>query len=72
LRTFAAYHNVIAPKYGSEIFLHPERKTGHMFERVFRAPEPIYTYIDYPDGLSKRNIIKIFSKKSTIQKIKNS
>jgi hypothetical protein len=72
LRTFAAYHNVIAPKYGSEIFLHPERKTGHMFERVFRASEPIYTYIDYPDGLSKKEYHKVFLEKINNPKIKNS
>jgi len=67
LRNFAAYHNVIAPKYGSEIFLHPERKTGHMFERIFRASEPIYNYTDYPDGLTKKEY-----QKDILEKIINS
>lgn len=56
LSTFAAYHSVIAPRYGSSIFLHPNMKTGHMFERVFNAPEPMYSYTDYPDGLSKKEL----------------
>jgi len=54
LSKFASYHNVIAPKYGSEIFLHPKMKTGHTFEKYFRANPPIYSVIDYPDGLSKK------------------
>jgi len=54
LATFAGYHNVIAPRYGSAIFLHPNMKTGHMFERIFRADKPVYSYIDYPDGISKK------------------
>lgn len=54
LATFAGYHNVIAPKYGSEVFLHPERNTGHMFEKVFRAKKPIYSLTDYPDGLFRK------------------
>ena len=54
LGVFASYHNVIAPKYGSEIFLHPNMKTGHMFEKFFRAEPPIYTYTDYPDSLTKK------------------
>lgn len=54
LSKFASYHSVIAPKYGSEIFLHPKMKTGHMFEKYFRA-EPSITYLkDYPDGLTKK------------------
>jgi len=54
LSKFASYHNVIAPKYGSQIFLHPRMKTGHMFEKYFRAEPAIYTVKDYPDGLSKK------------------
>jgi len=38
------------------VFLHPNMKTGHMFEKVFNAPEPIYSYKDYPDGLSKKEL----------------
>ncbi len=54
LSKFAAYHSVIAPKYGSEIFLHPRMKTGHAFERYFRAEPAIYYQKDYPDGISKQ------------------
>lgn len=54
LSKFASYHSVIAPKYGSEIFLHPRMKTGHLFEKYFRA-EPSIVYLkDYPDGLTKK------------------
>jgi hypothetical protein len=54
LAKFAAYHNVIAPKYGSGITLHPKIKTGHAFETYFRA-EPSITYVkDFPDGLTKK------------------
>ncbi len=56
LSTFASYHATIAPRYGSAIFLHPNMKTGHMFEKVFNSPEPMYTYIDYPDGISKKEL----------------
>jgi len=51
LATFARYHNVIAPRYGSGITLHPAIKTGHMFERVFNAPEPIYEMTEYPNRI---------------------
>jgi len=54
LSRFAAYHSVIAPKYGSEIFLHPGMKTGHPFEKYFRAEPAIYYLKDYPDGLSNK------------------
>ncbi|HPS85939.1 MAG TPA: hypothetical protein PLY36_04305 [Spirochaetota bacterium] len=54
LSRFAAYHSVIAPKYGSVIFLHPRMKTGHPFETYFRAEPAIYYIKDYPDGLSKK------------------
>jgi hypothetical protein len=53
LSKFATYHNVIAPKYGSSIFLHPRMKTGHSFEKYFRAEPAIYSVKDYPDGISK-------------------
>lgn len=58
LAVFASYHNTIAPRYGSEIFLHPNMKTGHMFEKVFRAEPPMYTYVDYPDSLTKKEYEK--------------
>lgn len=54
LSKFASYHSVIAPKYGSTIFLHPKMKTGHPFEKYFRAAPSIYSIKDYPDGLSKK------------------
>jgi len=54
LTTFAGYHNVIAPKYLSNIFLHPKMKTGHMFEKYFRANPPIYEQKEYPDGITKK------------------
>jgi len=56
LSTFAGYHATIAPRYGSAIFLHPNMKTGHMFEKVFNSPEPMHSYTDYPDGLSKKEL----------------
>lgn len=56
LSTFAGYHATIAPRYGSEIFLHPNMKTGHMFEKVFNSPEPMHSYIDYPDSLTKKEL----------------
>ena len=56
LSTFASYHSVIAPKYGSEIFIHPAMKTNHRFEQYFRASPPIYTGIDYPDGITKKEL----------------
>jgi len=54
LSRFASYHSVIAPKYGSEIFLHPRMKTGHMFEKFFRAEPQIYYMKEYPDSLTKK------------------
>ena len=54
LSKFASYHSVIAPKYGSAIFLHPNMKTGHPFEKYFRADPPIYSGKDYPDGITKK------------------
>ncbi len=53
LETFARYHNVIAPRYGSGITLHPTIRTGHTFERVFNAKEPIYEMTEYPNRVSK-------------------
>jgi len=56
LATFASYHSVIAPKYGSEIFLHPVIRTNHRFEQYFRAEKPIYGGTDYPDGITKKEL----------------
>jgi hypothetical protein len=53
LATFGRYHNVIAPKYDSGITLHPRIKTGHSFEKYFRAEPSIMTLKDYPDGITK-------------------
>lgn len=54
LATFSGYHSVIAPRYGSEVFLHPKMKTNHNFEKYFRAEPPIYEQKEYPDGLTKK------------------
>ncbi len=53
LQRFARYHNVIAPKYNSAITLHPEQKTGTIFERVFKSKKPILTMVDYPNRMRK-------------------
>jgi predicted membrane-bound spermidine synthase len=53
LATFARYHNVIAPRYGSGITLHPTIKTGHTFERIFNAKEPVYEMTEYPNRVGK-------------------
>jgi hypothetical protein len=54
LAKFAGYHNVIAPRYGSSITLHPNMRTGHSFETYFRAA-PSITYVkEFPDSLSKK------------------
>lgn len=49
LSTFARYHNVIAPRYGSAITLHPAMKTGHTFERIFNSEKPVYEMTEYPN-----------------------
>lgn len=65
LATFASYHSIIAPKYGSEIFVHPAIKTNHRFEEYFNSQTPIYSGIDYPDGITKDELYKeIISKTS--------
>ena len=54
LAKFAGYHSVIAPRYKSDITLHPKMRTGHSFEKYFRA-EPSITYVkEFPDGLTKK------------------
>ncbi len=54
LATFAGYHSVIAPKYGSEIFLHPTIRTNHKFEQYFKSPVPITYVKEYPDSLTPK------------------
>ncbi|HPS58505.1 MAG TPA: hypothetical protein PK514_10405 [Spirochaetota bacterium] len=56
LATFASYHAVIAPKYGSEIFVHPVIRSNHKFEQYFKSTEPKYYEKDYPDGITKKEL----------------
>lgn len=56
LATFAAYHAAIAPKYGSEIFVHPVIRSNHKFEQYFLAAQPKYYEKDYPDGITKKEL----------------
>lgn len=66
LATFANYHSVIAPKYGSEIYVHPVIKTNHRFEHYFKSPKPVYYEKDYPDGITQKELFK-----DIIDKIQN-
>ena len=56
LGTFSAYHSALVSRYGSEIFVHPNMTTGHMFEKIFKSPEPLYSMNDYPDSLFKNEL----------------
>jgi len=70
LADFQRYYNIIdytnskgVKQFGCKLRMHPTKRTGHMFERVFNANPPIYSMTDYPDRLFKSKFNSTFTSK---------